>query len=154
MATHSSSLAWKIPWMKEPGRLQSMGSWRVGHDWATSLHLPFSWIDLLLTSCLFLLSFFFCLYFPSLLKVDDKHFTCVSGAYCVCHSVESYSVTPWGTYSPSGSPGFSVCGIFQAEYWSGLPLPSSGDLPDPGTEPGSPAWQADSLPSEPPRKAA
>ena len=32
MATHSSILAWKIPWMKEPGRLQSMGSQRVGHD--------------------------------------------------------------------------------------------------------------------------
>ena len=39
MATHSSTLAWKIPWMKEPGRLQSMGSLRVGHDWATSLSL-------------------------------------------------------------------------------------------------------------------
>ena len=34
---HSSTLAWKIPWMEEPGRLQSMGSPRVGHDWATSL---------------------------------------------------------------------------------------------------------------------
>jgi len=32
MATHSSILAWKIPWMEEPGRLQSMGSQRVGHD--------------------------------------------------------------------------------------------------------------------------
>ena len=32
MATHSSTLAWKIPWMEEPGRLQSMGSRRVGHD--------------------------------------------------------------------------------------------------------------------------
>ena len=31
MATHSSTLAWKIPWMEEPGRLQSMGSQRVGH---------------------------------------------------------------------------------------------------------------------------
>ena len=39
MATHSSTLAWKIPWMKEPGRLQSRGSLRVGHDWATSLSL-------------------------------------------------------------------------------------------------------------------
>ena len=39
MATHSSTLAWKIPWMEEPGRLQSMGSWRVRHDWATSLSL-------------------------------------------------------------------------------------------------------------------
>ena len=37
MAPHSSTLAWKIPWTEEPGRLQSMGSQRVGHDWATSL---------------------------------------------------------------------------------------------------------------------
>ena len=39
MATHSSILAWKIPWTEEPGRLQSMGLQRVGHDWATSLSL-------------------------------------------------------------------------------------------------------------------
>ena len=39
MAPHSSTLAWKIPWTAEPGRLQSMGSLRVGHDWATSLSL-------------------------------------------------------------------------------------------------------------------
>ena len=39
MATHSSTLAWKIPWMEDPGRLQSMGSQRVGHDWTTSLSL-------------------------------------------------------------------------------------------------------------------
>ena len=40
MATHSSTLAWKISWMEEPGRLQSMKSQRVGHDWATSLCCP------------------------------------------------------------------------------------------------------------------
>ena len=39
MAPHSSTLAWKIPWMEEPDRLQSMGSLRVRHDWATSLSL-------------------------------------------------------------------------------------------------------------------
>ena len=39
MAPHSSTLAWKIPWTEEPGRLQSMGLQRVGHDWATSLSL-------------------------------------------------------------------------------------------------------------------
>ena len=38
MATHSSTLAWKIPWIEEPGRLQSMGSQGVKHDWVTSLH--------------------------------------------------------------------------------------------------------------------
>ena len=40
MAPHSSTLAWKIPWTEEPGRLQSMGLRRVGHDWVTSLSLP------------------------------------------------------------------------------------------------------------------
>ena len=39
MAPHSSTLAWKIPWTEDPGRLQSMGSLRVRHDWATSLSL-------------------------------------------------------------------------------------------------------------------
>ena len=39
MAPHPSPLAWKIPWAEEPGGLQSMGSRRVGHDWATSLSL-------------------------------------------------------------------------------------------------------------------
>ena len=39
MATYSSTLAWKIPWVEEPGRLKSMGSLRVGHDWVTLLSL-------------------------------------------------------------------------------------------------------------------
>ena len=42
MAAHSSTFAWKIPWTEEPGRLQSMGSQRFRHDWATSLHFTFS----------------------------------------------------------------------------------------------------------------
>ena len=41
MATHCSILAWKIPWTEEPGRLQSKGSQRVGHDLVTSLSLSF-----------------------------------------------------------------------------------------------------------------
>ena len=43
MATHSRILAWKISWTEEPGRPQSMGSQRVGHDWVTSLSLYISW---------------------------------------------------------------------------------------------------------------
>ena len=43
MATHSSTLAWKIPWTEEPGRLQSMGLQRVRHDWATPLSLSHLW---------------------------------------------------------------------------------------------------------------
>ena len=46
MATHPSALAWRIPRREEPGRLQSTGSQRVGHDWVTSLH--FTWVP----SCL------------------------------------------------------------------------------------------------------
>ena len=47
MAIYSRTIAWKIPWTEEPGRLQSMESQRVGHDWATSLSLHFgTWKDL------------------------------------------------------------------------------------------------------------
>ena len=56
--------------------------------------------------------------------------------------------TPWTVaYQAPPSMGFP-----RQEYWSGLPFPSPGDLPNPGIEPGSPALQADALPSEPPRK--
>ena len=55
-------------------------------------------------------------------------------------------VTPWAiAYQAPPSVEFS-----RQEYWSGLPFPSPGDLPNPGIEPGSPALQADALPSEPP----
>ena len=53
-------------------------------------------------------------------------------------------VTPWiASHQAPLSMGFS-----RQEYWSGLPFPSPGDLPDPGIEPGSPALQADSLLTE------
>ena len=56
--------------------------------------------------------------------------------------------TPWTVaYQAPPSIGFS-----RQEYWSGLPFPSPGDLPDPGIEPRSPAWEADALTSEPPGK--
>ena len=45
MATHSSTVAWKIPRTEKPGRLQSMGSQRVGHDWATSLSLSWEIVE-------------------------------------------------------------------------------------------------------------
>ena len=67
--------------------------------------------------------------------------------------VESFSrvqlfATPWTVaHQASQSMGFS-----RQEYWSGLPFPSPGDLPDPGVEPRSPALRADTLPSEPPGK--
>ena len=64
------------------------------------------------------------------------------------HSVESDSATPWAVaHQAPPSIGFS-----RQEYWSGLPFPSPGDLPDPEVKPESPALQADSLLSEPPGK--
>ena len=58
--------------------------------------------------------------------------------------------TPWTiAYQASPSLGFS-----RQEYWSGLPFPSPGDLPNPEIEPGSPVLQADALPSEPPGKSS
>ena len=44
LATHSSILAWEIPWTEEPGRLQSMGSQRIGHDWATE-YVCTTWLN-------------------------------------------------------------------------------------------------------------
>ena len=56
--------------------------------------------------------------------------------------------TPWAiAHQAPPSMGFS-----RQEYWSGLPFPSPGDLPNPGVKPGSPALQTDALPSEPPVK--
>ena len=56
--------------------------------------------------------------------------------------------TPW-TVAHQAPPSM---GFSRPEYWSGLPFPSPGDLPDPGIEPRSPALQADALTSEPPGK--
>ena len=63
-------------------------------------------------------------------------------------SVASNSATPWKVaHQAPLSMAFS-----RQEYWSGLPFPSPGDLPDPRIEPGSPTWQAGSLPLAPPAK--
>ena len=74
--------------------------------------------------------------------------TCRSFCVCVSCSVVSDSATLW---TVTGQAPLSM-GFSRQEYWSGLLLPSPGNLPDPGIEPGSPIWQTDSLPSEPPRK--
>ena len=61
--------------------------------------------------------------------------------------IYSFEITWTVAYQAPLSMEFS-----RQEYWSGLPFPSPGNLPNPGIKPGSPALQADSLPSEPPRK--
>ena len=62
------------------------------------------------------------------------------------HLVVFNSVTPW---TAAHQAPLSM-GLSRQEYWSGVPLPPPGDLPDPGTEYRSPSLQADSLLSEPP----
>ena len=77
---------------------------------------------------------------PSFLKGERKKVKSLSHV--------RLSATPWTVaYQAPPAMGFS-----RQEYWSGVPFPSPGDLPDPGIKPGSPALQADALPSEPPGK--
>ena len=56
--------------------------------------------------------------------------------------------TPWTNIAHQAPPSM---GLSRQEYWSGMPFPSPGDLPDPGVKPRSPALQADDLTSEPPK---
>ena len=78
--------------------------------------------------------------------------TCVPYISCIGGGLVTKScptlATPW-TVACQASLSM---GSSRQEYWSGFPFPSTGDLPEPGTEPGSPVLQADSLPSEPPGK--
>ena len=74
MATHSSTLAWKIAWTEEPGRLQSMGSQRVGHDWATLLYLSFPLTSVFMVCLFHLFTFIY-----SYLRVPTKSLWGLSG---------------------------------------------------------------------------
>ena len=65
----------------------------------------------------------------------------VQSCWTLCDPMESVA------YQAPLSMGFS-----RQDYWSGLPFPSPGDLPDPGIEPGSPTLQADTVPSDPPQE--
>ena len=155
MATHSSVLAWRIPWMEEPGGLQSMGSQRVGHDWATSLtHSAKEEASPTNTNCLESEKIKTKTQ-PSKPRMTGKGpraifwgrsgcFTSWQGSghlgYIGIVKVKSLCrvrlfATPWtAAYQALLSMGFS-----RREYRSGLPLPSPADLPDPGLEPRSPA---------------
>ena len=69
MITHSSILAWRIPWIQEPGRLQSMTSHRVGHDWVTN---TFAFIFDVLWSIIFPFSFVILIWALSLFSLDES----------------------------------------------------------------------------------
>ena len=145
---HPSILAWKTPWREEPGRLQSIGLQRVGHHW---IHLALDKrkdINFEL-NCLESNAYFVLVRAPGGSRTPFWWFNCERKKV----KVKSFThvllfVTLW-TVAHQAPPSM---GFSKQEYWSGLPFPSPGDLPDPGIEPGSPALQADALPSEPPGK--
>ena len=138
MATHSSTLAWRIPWREEPGRLQSMGSQRVRHFWATSLSLSQyirNWI--------------------STTKADSLPLHHVGSLRWKWKKVKVKSVshvqlcaTPW-TVAHQAPPSL---GFSRQEHWSGLPFPSPGDFPNPGIKLMSPALAGGFFTTEPPDK--
>ena len=71
---------------------------------------------------------------------------------CVCVRACALVMFDSATQQTVAHQALLSMGFFRQEYWSGLPFPSPGDLLNPGIEPRFPALQADSLPSEPPRK--
>ena len=126
MVTHPSILAWKILWTENPGRLQSMGSQRAGHDWVTSLRSwggsLYGWILMLLWKRPHRAP-------QPLQPWEDTARRQLS----IYQESKSRSVV-----SDFATPRTVTCqaplfmGFFRQEYWSGLPRPPPGDLPNPG----------------------
>ena len=125
MVTHSSILAWRIPWTEKPGKLQSTGSQGVRHNWETSLSLSLYWV-------------------PHSVLGFGGWFSSVQ-SLCSVWLFE----TPW--IGPSRF--LLTMGFPRQEYWSGLPFPSPGDLPNPGTEFMSPALAGRCFTTGPTREA-
>ena len=145
MAPHSSTLAWKIPWTEEPGRLQSMGSLGVGQDWVTSLSLSLSCIggengNPLQCSCLENPrdrgAWWAAVYGVAQSRTWLKRFSSMhTMMYSLghrpplfyipvyCYLLSCVRLFAWTHQAPL-SVEFSG-----QEYWSGLPCPPLGDLP-------------------------
>ena len=159
-------------WMTgKPGVLQSMGLQRTGHDWATQQQFPWNpscqttaspITGMWTLAALSLLNSFRPFSTGSLspvLKYGDVSPTLKQrnpsfllqfffGICVLSHFSQSDSATHWTVACQAPlSMEFS-----RWEYWSGLPFPSPGDLPNPGVKPESPVLQADSLPTGPPGK--
>ena len=143
MVTHFSIFAWRIPWTGEPGGLQPIGPKRVEHNWVI---LSVTWSQRMLTWNKVIL-----------IRVEiSRRIEWILGVkiwrtWIWISSVQLLSrvwlfVTPWTVdYQAPLSMEFS-----RQKYWSGSPVPSPGDLPDPRIKSRSPAMQVDSLPTEPP----
>ena len=175
MAPHSSTLAWKTPWTEEPGRLRSMGSRRVRHDWTTSLSLftlcigegngnPLSVLAWRIpgTGGAWWAAIYGVTQSQTWLKwlssssSSSKETSCLTTSSLCLHakSLQFRFSCVWFFVTPQTialqaplSMGFS-----KQEYWNELSFPYWGDLPNQGIEPRSPALQGDSLLSEPPGK--
>ena len=134
------TLAWRIPWMEEPGGLQSMGSWRIGQDWATSLSL-FTFMhwrrngNPLQCSCLENPRDGGAWWMPSM------------GSHRVRHDWSDLAAA-----ADCSLPGSSVHGILQARILEWVAIPFSKDPPEQRIEPGTPSLQTDSLLPKPPGK--
>ena len=89
MASHSSVLAWRISWTKEPGRLQSMGLQRIGHDWATNTSTLW-WASARIRRGIF---FFWCLILY--LFMTTWHIPCSTLDGCLALNSKLHT---WGTY--------------------------------------------------------
>ena len=147
MTTHSSILAWKISWTEEPGGLQSMGSQRVRHNWATILihsgtHTQYLKVLISTYLSIFILKtyqapdpaaigcYMQCGLWPPLWPWPlcmETLFT-FSAFMLICFSHIQFCETLWTiSYQAPLPMGFS-----RQEYWSGLPCPPPGDLPNPG----------------------
>ena len=113
MATHSSMLAWIIPWTEEPGELQSMGSQRVRHDWAIEHTYMFP-LKMLAGSLLWKPK----PKLPLITSWAGIHFSAV--VTCVMFSRVQVFTTPWTVvHQASLFMGFS-----RQPGWSGLPFPA------------------------------
>ena len=132
MATHSSTLAWKIPWTEEPGRLQSMGSQRVRDDWAASLSFSFFYFGYIELASVHKIKVTVLLNQLEMITGYDCNWCFTLSEVKVAQSCPT--LRPRGLYSPWKSPGQNT----------GVGTRSSGS-----SQPRSPALQADSLPAKP-----
>ena len=122
IATHSSILAWRIPWTEETGGLQSIGSQRVGHDWANNtlltkcFYLPHVLIMLTFHSALFhyILSFLLRLFYYIIYFTFEKYIYCIFLSK-TSRKYERPSWNGWGPFSPFARVVNHLC-CFQIPY--------------------------------------
>ena len=165
MATHSSILAWKIPWTEEPGRLQSMGSRRVGHLLSDFTFTLMHWRRKWQPTPVFLpgesqgrWSLVGCHLWghtesdttEATQQQQQQRSNTQHGNHSCCLLVKSCLtfLTSWTVAHQAPL----VCGFTRQEYWSGLMLPTPGDLSHPGIKPASPALASGFFTTEPPGK--